>query len=84
MLSRLATVQAKEVEIIWYADLDGHVLTTPEKTLCRKAIDVTRACMTGKGTAEWMHFLDSYVGRERIHGAWLLLLSIPKNDKKEC
>lgn len=68
MLSQLVNIQAKEVEIIWYADLDGEgsVLTTSEKTLCRTAIDVTKACMTGKGTEVEKAWLAEYNRRYDI------------------
>lgn len=68
MLSQLATVQAKETEIIWYADLDGHMLTVREKTLCRKAIDVKKACMTRKGTDVDRAWLAEYTPRYDEYG----------------
>lgn len=57
MLSLLATIHVKkEVEIIWYANLDREdactVLTGPEKDFCRRAIAAAKGLMVGQGPVE--------------------------------
>jgi len=65
MLSQVSTICSKEVKIIWYAELDGHILNATERELCHRAITVAKELMTGGGTELeklWLGEYDEWKG----------------------